>query len=164
MTNLNTKMTDLDVLQNQINCRNMVNSQSEKVRAELDKVFSEFLGKKIVKFSPGKSLSAAVEKKIKYISDGLHNCGFTFYFSVSISSVYANVKRSYKTSEMSCGYCSNDFFVASFDAHGVMKPEARNFCKMRDDYTVQEILDARENIKRLESELAAAKFAIREFR
>ncbi len=157
-------MTNHEILHNQVNCRNMVNSQSEKVRAELNEIFAEFIGKKIVKFTPYKSLSAAVTKKIQHVYDGLESCGYHFYFEVGYSSVYASVKARYKVSETSCGYCKQEFFVAGFDKDtGVMIEENRKFCKIRDDYTVQEILDARENIARLESELSVAKYAISEF-
>lgn len=158
------QFSHLQILQNQVDCRNRLNAESEKFRLQLQKVFSQFIGKKIYKFTDS-SLSASVRKAVEPIERKVNAEGFHCWFEVSsFGSVYFNVQSSYRTSEVSANYCKSEFFVACFDRNtGLMTEESREFIKRRCDYTAEEITTTREKIAELEKQISSLKSSIAEF-
>ncbi len=154
----------LQILQNQVDCRNRLNAEAEKFRLQLQEVFSQFIGKKIYKFTDS-SLSASVRKAVEPIERKVKAEGFHCWFEVSsFGSVYFNVKDSYRTSGESVNYCKAQFFVAGFDRNtGLMTEESREFIKRRCDYTVEEITAARDRIAELEKQISSLSMSIAEF-
>ncbi|MGA1712735.1 MAG: hypothetical protein ACO4CS_15735 [bacterium] len=153
----------LQILQNQVDCRNRLNAEAEKFRAQLQEVFSQFIGKKIYKFTDS-SLSASVRKAVEPIERKAEAEGFHCWFEVLLGSVYFNVKYRYQTSSESVNYCKAEFFVAGFDRNtGLMTEESREFIKRRCDYTVEEITAARDKIAELEKQISSLKSSIAEF-
>ena len=159
-----TNFSRLQILQNQVDCRNRLNAEAEKFRAQLQEVFSQFIGKKIYKFTDS-SLSASVRKAVEPIERKAEAEGFHCWFQVSsFGSVYFHVKDSYRASEESVNYCKAEFFVAGFDRNtGLMTEESRKFIKRRCDYTVEEITAARDKIAELEKQISSLKSSIAEF-
>jgi hypothetical protein len=153
----------LQILQNQVVCRNRLNAEAEKFRLQLQEVFSQFIGKRIYKLTDG-SLSASVRKAVEPIERKVEAEGFRCWFEVSFGSVYFNVKDSYRTSEESVNYCKAEFFVAGFNREtGLMTEETREFIKYRCDYTLEEITAARNKIAELEKQISSLKSSIAEF-
>jgi hypothetical protein len=159
-----TRFSRLQILQNQVDCRNRLNKEAEKFRLQLQEVFSQFTGKKIYKFTDS-SLSASVRKAVEPVMEEARGRGFHCWFEVSsFGSVYFNVQGRYKTSEESVNYCKAEFFVAGFDRNtGLMTEESREFIKRRCDYTVEEITAARGKIAELEKQISSLKSSIAEF-
>jgi hypothetical protein len=154
----------LQILQNQVDCRNRLNAEAEKFRLQLQEVFSRFVGKKIYKFTGG-SLSASVLKAVELIMEEVRGRGFHCWFEVSsFGSVYFNVQDTYRTSDVSVNYCKVEFFVACFDrSTGLMTEESREFIKRRCDYTAEEITTTREKIAELEKQISSLRSSIAEF-
>jgi hypothetical protein len=154
----------LQILQNQVDCRNRLNAESEKFRAQLQEVFSRFVGKKIYKFTGG-SLSASVLKAVEPIMEEARGKGFHCWFeSFPFGPVYFSVQSSYRTSDVSVNYCKAQFFVACFDRDtGLMTEETREFIKHRCDYTLEEITAARNKISELEEQISSLRSSIAEF-
>lgn len=154
----------LQILQNQVDCRNRLNAESEKFRLQLQEVFSQFIGKKIYKFTDG-SLSASVRKAVEPIMEEARGRGFHCWFDASsFGPIYFSVQCSYRTSDVSVNYCKAQFFVACFDRDtGLMTEETREFIKYRCDYTLEEITSARGKIAELEKQISSLKSSIAEF-
>lgn len=159
------KMTDLEILTNQVNCRNLVNAQSEKLSKHLQEYFADKAGKKIIKFTPSLQFTKAIKSDLDKITALLEeNTGFRIWFEIGYSSVWCVVQRSYKTSEQSVNYCKREFFAATYNKEsGVMNEENYEIGEFRSDYTVEEVLEARQKIKDLESQLGDIRSQIREF-
>ena len=158
-----TNFSRLQILQNQVDCRNRVNAEAEKFRAQLQEVFSRFIGKKIYKFT-GSPLSASVRKAVEPIERKVEAEGFHCWFEVYLGSVYFNIRDRYQTSSVSVDYCKAEFFVASFDRDtGLRTEESREFTKRRCDYTLEEITSARNKIAELEKQISSLKSSIAEF-
>ncbi len=158
-----TQFSRLQILQNQVDCRNRLNAESEKFRLQLQEIFSQFVGKKIYKFTD-RSLCAAAKKAVGPVEEEARCRGFHCWPEVLFSSVYFNVQGSYRTSEVSVNYCKSEFFVAGFDRNtGLMTEETREFVERRCDYTVEEIMATRERIAELEKQISSLKSSIAEF-
>jgi hypothetical protein len=154
----------LQILQNQVDCRNRLNAEAEKFRLQLQEVFSQFIGKKIYKFTDS-SLSASVRKAVEPIERKVKAEGFHCWFEVScFGSVYFNIKDRYRTSDESFDCCKAEFFVAGFDRNtGLMIEETREFIERRCDYTLEEITSARNEIAELEKRISSLRSSIAEF-
>jgi hypothetical protein len=158
-----TQFSRLQILQNQVDCRNRLNAESEKLRLQLQEVFSQFAGKKIYRFTD-KSLCAAAKKAVEPVEEEARGKGFHCWFEVSFSSVYFNLKDKYQTSSESVSYCKSEFFVAAFDRNtGLMTEEIREFISRRCNYTAEEITATREKIAELEKQISSLKSSIAEF-
>jgi len=166
-----TQFSRLQILQNQVDCRNRLNAESEKFRLQLQEIFSQFVGKKIYKFtykslgSTGKSLRSTVRKAVEPVEEEARRKGFHCWFEVSpYGSVYFNVKDSYRISDESVNYCKSEFFVAGFNREtGLMIEETREFIKRRCDYTAEEVTATREKIAEPEKQISFLKSSIAEF-
>ena len=158
------KMTELEVLTNQVNCRNAVNAQSEKLSKHLQEYFSDKAGKKIIKFTPSKQFAKSIKSDLDKITALFEeNTGFRIWFEFGYSAVWCVIQRSYKTSEQSVNYCKREFFVATYNKEsGVMNEENYEIGEFRSDYTVEEVLEARQKIRDLESQLGDIRSQIRE--
>jgi hypothetical protein len=154
----------LQILQNQVDCRNRLNAEAEKFRLQLQEVFSQFIGKKIYKFTD-KSLGSTVRKAVEPVEEEARCKGFHCWFDVfPYGSVYFNIKDTYRTSDVSVNYCKAEFFVAGFNREtGLMIEETREFIKRRCDYTAEEITTTREKIAELEKQISFLKSSIAEF-
>jgi hypothetical protein len=159
-----TQFSRLQILQNQVDCRNRLNAESEKFRLQLHEIFKQFIGKKIYKFTD-KSLGSTVRKAVEPVEEEARRKGFHCWFEVSpYGSVYFSIKDSFRTSEESVNYCKSVLFVAAFDREtGLMTEETREFIKRRCDYTVEEITAARNEIAELEKQISSLKSSIAEF-
>jgi hypothetical protein len=159
-----TQFSRLQILQNQVDCRNRLNAESEKLRLQLQEVFSQFVGKKIYKFTD-KSLGSTVRKAAEPVEEEARRKGFHCWFEVSsFGSVYFNVQDTYRTSDVSVNYCKVEFFVACFDrSTGLMTEESREFVERRCDYTAEEVTATREKIAELEKQISFLKSSIAEF-
>lgn len=158
-----TRFSRLQILQNQIDCRNRLNAEVEKFRVQLNEVFKQFIGKKIYKFT-GNSLCAAVSKLVAPIEEEARAAGFSCWFEITYSSIYFNLQSRYDTSTESVDYCKSEFFVAAFDrGTGLMTEETRSLTKLRCDYTLEEITTTRDKIAELEKQISSLKSSIAEF-
>jgi hypothetical protein len=152
-------MTDysrLQVLRNQIDCLNRLEVETERIRQELQAALAPFMGKKIYKFT-GDTFTAAARTAADKV-----NCpeGIRLWFTFSISSIYCSLQASYRTSDVSVGYCEKQFFVAAFDSQtGIMNDETRSTEKPR-IYELDDVLETRQAISELESQLSSLKSSI----
>lgn len=157
-------MTDLEILSNKVNCRNSVNAQSATLSKHLQEYFSDKVGKKIVKFTPYKQFTKAVKDDLDKITALIEeNTSFHIWFETGYSSVWCVVQRSYKVSDHAVNYCKREFHVACFNKEsGLMNDDKREIGEFRSDYTVDEIVEARNKIKALECQLSEIRSQIRE--
>ena len=157
-------MTNLEILTNQVNCRNSVNAQSATLSRHLQEYFNDKAGKKIVKFTPCKQIAKAVKDDLDKITALIEeNTGFRIWFETGYSAVWCVVQGSYKVSDCAVSYCRREFHVACFNKEtGVMNDEKREIGEFRSDYTVEEIVEARRKIKALECQLGEIRSQIRE--
>ena len=157
-------MTDLEILSNQVNCRNSVNAQSSTLSRHLQEYFNDKTGKKIVKFTPYKQFTKAVKDDLDKIAALIEeNTSFRIWFETGYSAVWCAVQGSYKVSDCSVNYCKREFHVVCFNKEtGVMNDEKREIGEFRSDYTVEEVAEARNKIKALESQLSEIRSQIRE--
>jgi hypothetical protein len=156
-------IVDPERLAPEVQHRNEVNHWANALRVTIKEVLEPYGGDKVIKFTPYKGWIKKLADQLKGICLP-KNYTLVYNFS-SDKTVYAELKTHYRAP---CGdwvnYVSQEFYICSI-VDSTHLEEVFRPCKLfRTDYTVDEIVSAREEIRSLESRVSQLKSQISEFR
>lgn len=140
--------------------RNIVNAKANELRLVLQDVLKPFIGKKIIKVTPYRTLTKQVSAVIDPICE---IPGFRFRVDSSYQySLTGCIDKTYPINDCSVQYVKQEFYIASIK-DCVLVGADKKWEEFRTDYTVEEIIAARADIRSLEGRVSALKSLIREF-
>lgn len=148
-------------LELKIQTRNLVNAETNKLRALIADALADKIGEKVIKFTPHKSWTVKIKKIIDEIVSESEANGFRVWFQFSLNFVWLCVDKTYKTSEVSVDYVKQDAVLCLVNSD-ILVADDRKTCEFRTDYTRDEFISAQLEIKELEEKLSALKSQIRE--
>jgi hypothetical protein len=156
-------IVDPEHLALEVQHRNEVNHWANVLRETIQEVLEPYGGDKVIKFTPCKGW-------IKKLADQLNGIclpeKYTLVYDFSSDrTVYAHVKTHYPVPGVSwvC-HVSKEFYVCSIWDLTLLEEDFKPCELFRTDYTVDEIVSAREKIRSLESQVSELKSQTFEFR
>lgn len=155
-----TVFTKEKILTDRVNTRNQVNIMSNELRLHFKEVLAPFIGKKVVKVTPYATWTVAVKKELQKIEEWMKEQEFRLSYTFTDYSIHVDLDKSFKVSDCGVDYVKQSFKICELTGTVVLESLDINHEKFRTDYTVDEIMQKRDKIRRLESELSALKFSI----
>lgn len=147
----------------QVATRNKVNSKANYVCSYLLDLFANYEGKKIVKFTPHKTFTASIKKEIEQLQQQLAEQKFRLSFYFGHGSISAELDTTYLVSECAVNYVKQDFYLAQYVCETGVLSKIYDIHSFRADYTEEEIINKRAQIKELKTALSELKSSIRDF-
>jgi len=155
--------TSDSLLAKEVATRNLVNKTANEIQAEIQSLLLPLVGKKIIKTTPYRTATKKLKELLAPIEERLHKDKFRLVFEWGYGhTVYAVLDTTYQSGEYHVSYVKRDIYICSLD-NDTLKGEWRETEPGRTDYTVEEITNTREEIRRLEAKVSALKSQIREF-
>ena len=141
--------SDFMLLDLQVATRNKVNAKANYVSTYLRELLSNYFGKKIVKFTPYKAWTKAVNEEIHKLQLNLQSQKYRLVFHFGHGHVSAEIDT-YFTCDNATRYIKQSFYVARYNNDNGLLTEVSSIDSFRTDYTVQEIKDKSEKLSELD--------------
>ena len=98
-----------------------LNAKANELSKTLIDLFASFEGKKVVKFTPQKSLAAQIKKRTDEIQKQEAEQGFRFFFTIAHGSISVELDTTYRRGDIGVNYVKQYFFLASYaEGSGLM--------------------------------------------
>lgn len=151
-------------LEVKVAARNEVNKAANELRTQLHAFFRERVGKKVIKTTPYRSLTAKVVQDIEPVLNSFEQRGFRIIFDCGYSySIYCTIRKDMMIGNKSMCF-SQDIYACSLNLDSAsIKDEWKNCIDYREDFTVEEVLEKRKRIAELDREISELKGSIRDF-
>ena len=133
----------------QVATRNKVNEKANYVSTYLRELLSNYFGKKIVKFTPYKAWTKAVNEEIHKLQLNLQSQKYRLVFYFGHGNVSAEIDT-YFICDNVARYIKQSFTVCRYNNDNGLLTEACSIAFFRTDYTVQEIKDKSEKLSELD--------------
>jgi hypothetical protein len=130
--------------------RNKVNAKANYVSTHLQSLLSNYLEKKVVKFTPHKTWTANVKKEIDKLQEQLKEQQFRIMFCISHGNISAEIDTTFPVDGGSVRYVKTWFYIGRFNEDTGALTEVSWIDSFRTDYTVQEITFKSEKLKEYE--------------
>lgn len=150
-------------LERHVSTRNAVNTMANELRLHFREVLTPYLNKKVLKFSPYKTWTVKVKNDLQQIEQWMQDQKFRICYEFSLSRIWVDLDKTYQNSEHSVDYVKQQFTICIIDSD-ILTSLDINHDKFRTDYTVEEIVETRQKIRELESQVSNLKSSIYEFR
>lgn len=165
----------IERLQREVATRNLVNEMSNRAGNALRLQFCEFAGMKVQKIDHSftAKVSAIVEDRLRecglfYTGQGFgYNEGYRFYVSPTSYSIFLEIDKTYDDpvkERCGCHYVKASVYVASVrDLH--VSTDTLNIepISLKYNYTIEEVLELRSTIQKMEDDISELKGKAREF-
>lgn len=149
-------------LEQEVVTRNSLNKKIGEVRNLMAKALKPYIGKKVIKYTPCVGWTAAVRKMLDDIEMDNMERTYRLNYTFHRHSVWLNLDTHYNLEKCGCKYV--DAILPLVDIDGDILQEVHcDECKLRTDYTADEIRKGVERLKKLADEQSEIKSAIREF-
>lgn len=149
-------------LEVQVAARNEINKAANEFRTVIQEFFRERIGKKIIKVTPYRSLTAKVKDDLDPILRLFGQRDFQITFDRSYSyNIYCTIRKNVEIGNRSVCF-SQTVHACSLEQDKV-KDDWRECLQYREDFTVEEILEKRKRIAELDREISELKGSIRDF-
>jgi len=146
----------------QVATRNKVNSKANYVSTYLRELLSNYFEKKIVKFTPYKTWTKAVNEEIHKLQLRLQSQKYRLVFHFGHGNVSAEIDT-YFICDNTARYIKQSFVVCRYNNDNGLLTEASSIAFFRTDYTVQEIKDKSEKLSELDKITRDLKFELSRF-
>jgi hypothetical protein len=143
--------------------RNAVNTMANELRIHFQEVLTPYINKKVIKFSPCKTWTVKVENDLQQIEQWMWDQKFRICYDFSLTRVWVNLDKTFQVAECGCEYVKQQFTICEVDSDILTMCEIKHN-KFRTDYTVEELIETRNKIRELESQVSQLKSTIYEFR
>lgn len=147
----------------QVATRNKVNAKANYVSSYLQSLLSNYLEKKIIKFTPYKTWTANIKKEIDELQKQLQQQKFRLVFSFGVGNIFAELDTTFPVDGGGVRYVKQHFYVARFSENTGALTEVSWVDSFRKDYTVQEITDKGEKLTELEKVVRELKSELSRF-
>lgn len=154
--------TEKEFLQRHVETRNRVNAKSIELGQRLDEFLKKYEGAKIVKVTPYRSWVKNIADQVSALQDELQGQGFRLIFTFSDYSIWATLDTTFRVSDMRVEYVKAEMYVCSV-SNCCLAAFRKEFPTPRVDYTVEEVIETRSHIHRLEQEIRELKGRICHF-
>lgn len=143
------KTMRINQLELEVATRNRVNQKAIECKIALQEALKPFIGKKVIKYNPYKTWTAAVKAKLDEVQKQLRLAEdkFRLVYDISVSIVWITVDCTYDIpGTCACQYVKRDIAICAIDGD-ILADLTDDTIQPRTDYTIQEVTD---NIKRME--------------
>ena len=141
--------SDFMLLDSQVATRNKVNAKANYVSTYLQSLLSNYFEKKVVKFTPYKTWTKAVNEEIDKLQLHLQSQKYRLVFHFGHGNVSAEIDTYFTLNDVA-RYMKQSFFVARYNNDNGLLTEVCSTDLFRTDYTVQEIKDKSEKLSELD--------------
>ena len=149
------------LLRAEVETRNRVNAETDRLRAEMRELLAPYRGKKVLR---GVGSQPDWIAKLGPALRALARPGYRIWFEFGRYAVWLCVDSTYRVSDVGVQYVKQSAYLCGITDSDILNPAApADFPALRADYTAEEVERIRAEIETVTEQLGRLKWEVREF-